>query len=204
VNASAALRISRWCIACLAALLIAGWCSPSVQAADPTFVGVLALATDDDVAKELNLSDEVRERLLELIDQRELAALTLVQRIRDHSPEEKEAALAPFVAESERLGLALLMPDQIKRLRELQLLRRGLSALAEPQFASRLQLSEAQQAEVDRLLAERDEKIIAADEDRRGAIRADYERQLRGLLQRSQAIAWDMLTGLGNGDDQGD
>jgi type II secretory pathway component GspD/PulD (secretin) len=204
VNASATLRISKSPIACLAALLIAAWCSPSVQAADPTFVGVLALASEDDVAKELNLSDEVRERLLELIDQRELAALALVQRIRELSPEEKEAALAPFVAESERLGLALLMPDQVKRLRELQLLRRGLSALADPQFASRLQLSEDQQAEVDRLLAEREEKLAAAEEDRRSAIRADYERQLRGLLERSQAVAWDMLTGLGNGDGQGD
>ena len=60
------------------------------------------------MADRLGLSEEVRGRLRQLVNEREDAALEIVLSIKDLPPMEQTARLTPFVAESERLGFALL------------------------------------------------------------------------------------------------
>src|SRR5690606_3640630 len=79
----------------------------TTQAQDPTFVGVISLAVEKDVADKIGLSDEVRAQLQDLVMEREDAALELAQEIKDLPLEERNARLAPFVKESEEKGLAL-------------------------------------------------------------------------------------------------
>ena len=90
----------------------------AASAADPSFVGVLALAVDKDVADRLGLSDEARGRLRQLVNEREDAALEIVLSIKDLPPMEQTARLTPFVEESERLGFALLTVAQREKLRQ--------------------------------------------------------------------------------------
>ena len=60
-------------------------------AAEPEFVGVLALAVEAEVAVKLALTDQQREDLEELIDQRESQALELALQLKDAPPAEREA-----------------------------------------------------------------------------------------------------------------
>ena len=46
-------------------------CATFSEAAEPDFVGVLALAVEDEVARKITLSEGARAKLLEVIDRRE-------------------------------------------------------------------------------------------------------------------------------------
>ena len=70
-----------------------------------------------------------RDKLLELIDKREQAAVSLALEVKDKSPAEIAEKMAPFVAESERQGLELLTVEQRALLDQLRLARQGLSSL---------------------------------------------------------------------------
>jgi hypothetical protein len=98
-----------WFLTSVAMLALQPWLATSALAADAEFVGVMALVVEPDVAKELGLSEDERNELLEWVDDRELSATDLVIGLRD-KPEQREAKMAAFVAESEKLGLARLSP----------------------------------------------------------------------------------------------
>ena len=57
------IRFSIWMLLLLVAAPMLGWYQ-SASAADPKFVGVLALAVEEEGAKRLNLSEETLEKLL--------------------------------------------------------------------------------------------------------------------------------------------
>ncbi|MBW3596124.1 MAG: hypothetical protein KY475_02485 [Planctomycetes bacterium] len=171
-------------------------------AAEPEFVGILALAVEEDVARTLGLSEETRQALVDLIDRREAEALNLALEVRSLPPEERQARLAPVVEESERLGLALLNHQQRAMLERIRLARSGLSTLAEPEIAEKLNLSEEQQGQIETVLAERAEAMISGGEAERRLARADFERRLTGVLTESQLAAWRKEAGLEQGDVQ--
>src|SRR5438874_13264152 len=83
------------------------------NAADSTFVGKRALIVDPEVAKELGLADDVQKKLLEIINKREKEALDIAAKLKGQSQAKQAEALAPFAAESEKLGMALLTDAQI-------------------------------------------------------------------------------------------
>ena len=87
--------------------------------ADPEFVGVLSLLEDAKTLSQLEISDEVAEKLKALIKGREDAAGDLVLSLKELSPEEKTAKVKAFAAESEKLGLALLSKEQQTKLAQL-------------------------------------------------------------------------------------
>ncbi|MEX2559988.1 MAG: secretin N-terminal domain-containing protein [Pirellulales bacterium] len=103
----------------LLALGLSAGLATAAHCAEPDFVGVLALAIDDEAAANLKLSDEQRAKLLAVIDQREDEALELALEIKDLPPAERADRLAPFRRESERLGLAVLDEQQREKLRAL-------------------------------------------------------------------------------------
>lgn len=180
------------------AWLLMGWlgiCS-TAAAADPSFVGVLALAVDKDVADRLGLSEEVRGRLRQLVNEREDAALEIVLSIKDLPPLEQTARLTPFVADSERLGFALLTVSQREKLQQLRLAREGMSGLAEPGLAEALSLSSEQRTTVEQLLTQRAADMTKGGERERRITRAVYERKLAAILSESQRAAWEKMAGL--------
>jgi cell division protein FtsL len=101
-------------------------------AADSAFVGILSLVAEEDTAQELKLSAEVQTQLKKLIEDRENEVQELALEIKDLPSAERAAKLAPFVAESEKQGLALLTDEQKKRLHQIRISRAGWTTIAEP------------------------------------------------------------------------
>ena len=157
------------------------------------------MAVDDRGAQHLGLSDEVREKLRRLIERRESEAINLALEIKDLPPEVRAERLAPFVAESEREGMALLTQEQRSRLNQLRLQRTGMVSLSEPETAQLLELTPEQRDAVSRLMAERATAMTRGGETERRVARDAYERQLRSLLTSAQKATWDQMAGLGPG-----
>src|SRR5690606_29027892 len=136
-------RFSRFAARFLAVFFVL-FGAAAVQGAnpDPSFVGVLAYAVDDAGARQLGLSDETRQALIELIEKREAEAVELVLQIQALPAAEQQEKLKPFREESERQGMALLTEAQRGLLKQLRLDRVGLAALAEPEIAGKLQLTD--------------------------------------------------------------
>ena len=172
----------------------------TTEAADSTFVGRLAYAIDDKGSKQLGLTDDLKAQLIELIDRREGEALNMALELKDLPPAEAQARLAPFVAESERLGMALLSAEQRKTLHQMGIARSGMSSLADGNLSKMLELTDEQNAQVRDLLAQRDKALAEGGENERRAAMQDYERKLAGVLNETQRGNWDRLAGLAEGE----
>lgn len=180
--------------ACLATWL--SGVSPATWAADATFVGVLAYAVDDLGAQRLGLSEEVRERLLKLIDDRENAALNMVLKIKDLPPPEIAKRLTPFVKESEDLGFDLLTREQRSILEQMRVAKAGMSSLGNPEIAAVLELDQAQQATVAELLTQRDVDMTKGGAEQRRITQSIYDRKLASVMTQAQRATWEQLTGM--------
>ncbi len=181
-------------VATLAIGSILGMSGPG-WAAEPTFVGILAFLDDPEVANQLALSDQQRQKLTALLESREAEALELALQLRNLSPGERAERLLPFRQESERRGLALLTPEQQKKLQQIRLQKLGLASLAEEDVAAWLKLTEQQKAEVAKILRERADRLAVTSKERAHIVRAETERQLAQLLSSEQKSRWEaMLT----------
>lgn len=178
----------------LVALLLAG--AGPVQAAEPEFVGVLALAVEPDGAKQLGLDEATHQKLLALIERREREALALLERTKNLPPAEAAKQLEPFVAESERQGLELLSLEQREKLNKLKIARGGMTTLADDEVAAVLGLSPDQRAQVKDLLAQRTADLNVGGETQRRLTHAMYERRLSDVLTEQQRANWQRLAGL--------
>ena len=188
---------ARWLTLLTTAVLAATcWVAAPLRAADMSFVGVLALAVERDVAAQLELSDSTRRQLLDLIDRRESQALEMVQENRDLPPSEQAARLVPFVAESERMGFALLTMQQRQKLQSIRVARSGMLSLGEAELASSLALSDAQRQSVQQLLKQRATDLTRGGENEQRITRAIYERKLASVLTDAQRATWEKMAGL--------
>jgi type II secretory pathway component GspD/PulD (secretin) len=170
------------------------------NAADPTFVGKLAYAVDKEGSQRLGLSEEVKQKLLDLIDRRHRTALNLALELKDLPKDDVAARLAPFVAESERQGMALLSDGQQRILNQIGILRQGMSILARAEIAKKLGLSEDQQAHVQRLLDQREKDLAEGNEGEQRVKQQEYERKLAAVLTEPQRANWQRLAGLLEGE----
>src|SRR5690349_7183983 len=119
------MRCAAWVgLLALATLLAAG--KNPVSAADPAFVGKLALIDDPEVVKELGITEEVRKKIQDLITKREQEAIAVAAKLKGQSQAKVSEALAPFVADSEKQGLALLDDAQIAKLNKLRVAKEGM------------------------------------------------------------------------------
>ena len=175
------------------ALVLSGLAQCGI-AADSEFVGILSLAIEDDVANQLGLSKAVQRELTRIVDDRESEALDLALSLRDLSTKERDAKFLPFRRDSEKQGLKLLSKEQRLSLRAIQLSREGMSSLAQNKLALQLKLTAEQKKQVAELLAARDDKMNAAGNAEAKRIRANYERQLKAVLNPEQLLAWNGIT----------
>lgn len=164
-----------------------------VRSAEPTFVGILAFLDEPEVAKQLELSAEQRQKLTALLESREAEALELALQLRNLSPGERAERLLPFRRESERRGLALLSPEQQKKLQQIRLQRLGLASLSEEDVARAVGLTDQQKAEVAKILRDREDRLAVTNKDRTHIVRAETERQLAQLLSAEQKGRWESL-----------
>ncbi len=181
-------------LACTVAVAFLGVCVQirSINAADPTFVGSLAIALEDEAASELQLDDEVLMKLKTLAYEREKQALDMAMELKGASPEEKQAKLDAYVAESEKQAMALLTAEQQDKLKKLQVKKAGLPSILEPSIAGQLNLADWQKEELSRSLS-------AAKSPNAGPREiAEFERFANRLLSPSQRAKWEELAGITN------
>ena len=169
------------------------------RAADPAFVGSLTIAADAKTAAQLGLSDEVRQKLIALIERRENEAVNLALSIKDLPPDQRQQRLAPFVAESERLGLELLTMEQRSKLNQIRVRQGGMATLGDPSIAQVLGLTDEQKQQVSTLLNGRALAMRQGGERERRIAHDVFERKLRQLLTDTQLANWDRMAGLGPG-----
>ena len=164
------------------------------SAADREFVGILALAVEEDVAEELKLSSSVQQELLDLVDRREGDAIELAMSMRALPSADREARLAPFRKASEQEGLKLLTAEQIRALQAIQLRRAGMVALAKPAIAKQLKLTPQQREEIAKLLEQRREDAKSLSRRAAARFQAGIDQQLKGVLSPQQNMLWTQLT----------
>ena len=160
------------------------------------FVGKLAIAVKEDVAKTIGLEESQRQQILELIRNRENAVTELRMELKSLSDEERHKMLARFRHDSEAKGKELLKPGQWELLGRVWLKQRGLESLTEPKVAEMLGLSEEQRRQVMALLQQRHERMADADLDSQHTIMNETGRQLAELLTDEQRAKWGMITSL--------
>ena len=145
------------------------------------------------MANSLLLSDNVKANLRAIIEQREEAAIGLVLAIKDLKLADQKAKLAPFVAESERLGLRLLTDVQKTKLEQIRLKHKGLLAIAEPSIAEKLNLTDDQRAQAKRLLDEFQTNLNRGLPDQERLARLTCLQELSKLLLDEQRNIWEQL-----------
>jgi type II secretory pathway component GspD/PulD (secretin) len=178
-------------------ILVAGFgllTLPAV-AAEPDFVGILALTIEDEVAKKLGLSEKQRDDLLKLIDDREAKAIDTALKLKELPAAERTAQLAPFRQESETQGLALLTAAQRAVLEQIRIQKAGMITLTEEKVADELELTDEQKKQISELMATRAVEITRGDDRARAATHSFYERKLFGLLEGGQRARWEELAG---------
>ena len=180
----------------IGALLISCTIVTMAASAEPEFVGMLAIAVEEDVAKRIGLDEPQRQRLQELIENRENAVTKLRTELKNLSNEDEQIRLAEFRHESEAKGKELLKPDQWESLRRVWLKRRGMESLADKKIADLLNLSEEQRRKLMDLLQQRRERMANADLDSQHTIINETGRQLAELLTDEQRAKWDLITSL--------
>src|SRR6476661_6095449 len=114
------------------------------SAADPAFVGKLALIADPEVAKELGLTDDTKKKLLDLIDKREQEAIGVVAKLKGQPAAKQAETLAPFVAESEKMGKALLDDAQLAKLDKFKVAKDGMVGILSADMVGKLQITDEQ------------------------------------------------------------
>lgn len=163
------------------------------RAADAAFVGVLALASEESVARKLGLSDEVRQQLAQIVQQRETAALELALELKGLAPAERTAKLAPFVAESEKQGLALLTDAQKQQLEQLRIAKAGLLTLLESKVAEQVGLSDEQKTQIAELAKKREAAMAGAGEQDRRMANYQFDKDVLKVITREQRAAWEKI-----------
>lgn len=162
----------------------------TLQAADPTYVGALATALEEEIATQLQIGEETYMKLRVLAYEREKKAVNLAMELKGASPAEQRAKLAPFVAESEKLAMALLTEEQQKMLQKIQLQKKGLAAILDPAVAGSLNLADWQKKQIEDRLATAQRPGAGTRE------MAEYERFANKLLSDSQRAKWEELAGI--------
>lgn len=150
--------------------------------------GQLMLLGQKSVQEELKLSEQQIEKVAELSKKNREGFKDL----KDLSQEDLRKRLAETSAANAKALTEILKKDQSKRLKEIGLQTRGGSALADPEVASALKLTDEQK-----------EKVKSIREESRGKGRGGFspearkaaQEKLMGVLTDEQKSTWKTMTG---------
>lgn len=170
--------------------------------------GFFGLLQNEKVQKELNLTEEQKSKIRELVkgaleEMRERAggmeSLTPEQRrerfqkLREQSAERAEKARKQL--------LEILSPGQLERLKQLRLQIQGLAVFTDPEVASALQLTEEQKQklrqlhqEVQKQTREVWESARNLSREEREAKRGEFREKMQQIHKEAMSKALDILT----------
>ncbi len=171
------------------------------------FNNPLLLLQNPDVQKELNLSDEQKDKIKEVAQPVQEKMRSAFQGLRDVPQEERrekmQAAMKEVQAESEKAMASLkdtLKPEQTKRLHQIMLQVRGPDAFSDPHVQEKLKLSDDQKNSIKTILDDTRKDIQEAFQGGGGfqkvqEIRKEANEKLAGVLNDSQKKEWKEMTG---------
>ncbi len=190
------------------AILVAGtaWQNAAAQQRGRGFGrggGSLGLLSQESVQKELQISDEQKQKVADyMAKQRESFS-----GLQDLSREERQAEFAKMQKASEEELGKILDAKQLARLKQIALQQRGVQALSDPQVANALTLTDDQKAKVATIQQELREQMGevfqagGADGDREEArkkieaAQAGANEKLQAVLTADQQTKWKELNG---------
>lgn len=170
--------------------------------------GGLGLLMMPEVQKELNLSEQQLQQIQQLMTQQREQMQPLMQQMRNATPEQRQKLMEQVMQKwDEALG-KVLQPSQKARLRELQLQAQGPSALARPDVAKELNLSEEQRKKIGDILAQYGQKQMQLWQQGRGPnvdrqalmqevqqLRQQMDKELLAVLTAQQQEQWKKMHG---------
>jgi len=167
---------------------------------------MLFLLNNPQVQQELKLTEEQRDKVSALSEQLREKFRGLGQELRGLSPEEREKRVQAVNEEVEKELAKVLKKEQLQRLRQIALQVEGLAALARPEIAKQVGLTEEQQRKIEEILREANEKRRALFQqgppaDRQAMfremqkIREWVDEQIGKLLTEQQKKKWQELIG---------
>jgi type II secretory pathway component GspD/PulD (secretin) len=189
------MHSSIWHLRLASAVLVVAGLAGWADAADATFVGKLALVADPDVARELGLTDETKKKLLELIDKREQEAIAVVAKLKGQPQAKQAEALAPFVADSEKMGKALLDDMQWAKLDKLRVAKEGMLGVLLPDTAKKLEVTPDQTKEIGEFLKQYKSATASGNDFQKRMARQLFEKKIAAVLTDAQRGTWEQLSG---------
>lgn len=171
--------------------------------------GLLGTLRDDEVQSEISITEEQQQQLEELAEkmQDRGAFGDMFQRMRDaESDEEREAlreemrtAFEERRREAEEQIKTILNEQQLDRLQQVSLQRRGVRAIGDAEIADSLGLSDEQKSQVAELLEQRDdarrELGFRASTEVREKFDAEWNAKLTAVLTPQQQQSWQQRLG---------
>src|SRR5438874_8537260 len=121
--------------------------------------GGAMLVMAPDVQKDLKLTDAQKAQVRGAIQKMQGAIQALFQQGPNGSQEERMQAVQKLQAEQQKTIDGILNPDQRKRLREIQFQQQGGMALANPEVANELKMTDDQKQKVGAILQQQQQAV---------------------------------------------
>lgn len=171
-------------IACLVTLFFTQIQGTTIaQDIDP--LEVVKLVADPAVQKKLELSDDAKAKLAELVKSRVEATITT---LKDLEGDERNQRAATLRQENDQMIMSLLTVQQRGILSQARIVKKGALALAEPQVQAGLGVNDEQKAEIAKLVAQRSE----AETDE---AKVEIDANIIAVLNEDQRENWAKFTG---------
>jgi len=182
-------------IACLVTLFFTPIQSTTyAQDVDP--LELVELVADPAVQDKLELSDDAKGKVAELVKTR---IETTLSTLKDLEGDERNERIKSLRQENDQMIMSLLTVQQRGILSQARIVKKGALALAEPQVQAGLGFTDEQKAEIAKLVAQRDD--AESDDDR-----AQIDANIVAVLNEDQKDNWVKFTGqaVAAADDTGD
>jgi Spy/CpxP family protein refolding chaperone len=177
--------------------------------AGPGALGPAMLLASEDVRKDLKVTDEQAEKLKDIQQQmgaKGKEAFAEVQKLDESERQEKRLEIFRKLNEESTQAVAkILTPDQMKRLKQIQLQQQGAQALADPEVQKKLNLTDEQKEKVKTITEdsrkEMREITQAAQGDFQGvrekmqSLRKETNEKVMAVLTDEQKKSWKDMNG---------
>jgi len=156
--------------------------------------GGFGLLMMPEVQKEINLTEQQKQQLQQLMAEQREQMMPLMQQMRDATPEQRQKLMEQVMQKWDQALGKVLQPEQKARLRELQLQAEGASALARPDVAKELNLNDEQKRKISDILAQYRQKQRQLWQQGPGADREAMFQQMQQLRQQMDKELLAVLT----------
>jgi hypothetical protein len=153
---------------------------------------LLRLLSSKSVLEDLKLSDEQKEKLAELLRKQQDG----LQELRKLNRDERARKAEELNKAHDQAATELLKPEQLQRLKQILLQQRGPRALADPEVAQALRLTNEQSQQVTAILKETSQIQATGNlADILNKLQELQTEKLMGVLTDEQKARWKELQG---------